>query len=251
MTDRPGYDSQPAFTLDSQALLFSSDRAGGQVDIFRYEIENGTTVNLTSTADTNEFSGQPHGNDGFSFVLQEGSPYQNVWVRDWDGGPLRRLLTSFVPVGYYAKGRTGVLFWGRYAYALFYEPAGVEVGPGAGETLFVIDQAGISIHPIPNSDLFSFVHKQSDWSLVVKSFDPSSRAIAPLVAISADNENYCWTPAGIMLTASGRQVLEFEPEIDADWQPLVELDAPGLNTGTRCAVSPDGRYLALVGERAE
>jgi len=102
VTDREGYDSQPAFTLDSAALLFSSDRAGGQVDIFRYDIGSGQIENLTNTPDTNEYSGQPWSADRFSFVLQEGNPYQNVWHRGWNGGELRRVLTSFIPVGYYA-----------------------------------------------------------------------------------------------------------------------------------------------------
>ncbi len=41
VTDREGYDNQPAFTLDSQSLMFSSDRAGEQTDLFRYRIADG------------------------------------------------------------------------------------------------------------------------------------------------------------------------------------------------------------------
>lgn len=249
VTDRDGYDSQPAFTLDGHALLFSSDRAGGQMDIFRYDIRTGLTENLTKTDDSNEFSPQPFGSEHFSFVLQEGSPYQNVWYRGWDGGDLRRVLTSFIPVGYYARNASGVLIWGRYAMSLFFEPAGAEVGPGAGESLYVLDRAGISIHAIPGGDSFSFVHKQSDWNWVVKSFDPATGAIVPLVPISNGNEQYCWTPDGAMLTAEGTRILRFTPGIDEGWQPEAGLSAPGLNSGGRCAVSHDGRYLALVNNR--
>ena len=249
VTDREGYDNQPAFTLDSQSLLFSSDRAGENTDLFRYRIADGQVTNLTNTPEENEFSPQPYGDDRFSYVLQEGSPYQHVWHRAFEGGEAQRLLTSFVPVGYYTRNDTGVLFWGRYAYSLFFEPTGVDVGPGAGESLYVIDQAGRSIHAIPSSDDFSFVHKQSDWSWVIKRFDPDSKAMTPLVQISPDNEDYCWHPDGYMITAAGSELLMLKPGDDNGWQDLAALEAPGLNKGGRCAVSPDGLYLALVNLR--
>jgi len=249
VTDRAGYDNQPSFTSDSLALLFSSDREHGQTDIFRYRIADAELTNLTNTAEENEFSPQAWGEDRFSYVLQEGVPYQNVWQQPMAGGKRERILTSYVPVGYYAFNQQGVLFWGRYAYSLFWEPAGANVGPGNGESLFVINQAGRSLHAIPASGAFSFVHKQSDWTWVIKTFDPSNRAITPLVPISNSNEDYCWTPAGVMLTADGNKLLQFKPGTDQQWQARSELSAPGLAKGGRCAVSPDGRYLALVSVR--
>jgi hypothetical protein len=249
VTDRVGYDSQPAFTNDSKALLFSSDRVDGQTDVFRYQIAEGKLSNLTNTPTENEYSPQAWGADHFSYVLQEGVPYQHLWQRSWSGGEPQRVLTSYVPVGYYARSDKGVLFWGRYAYSLFWEAAGSQVGPGAGEGLYVIDQAGRSLHPIPASDSFSFVHKQSNWSWVIKRLDPATKAITPLVSIASSNEDYCWTPDGVMLTADGKKMLRFKPGVDEHWQPLTELSAAGLNIGGRCMVSPDGRYLALVNQR--
>ena len=249
VTDREGYDNQPSFTRDSQSLMFSSDRDGEQTDLFRYRIADGQLTNLTNTPDENEYSPQPYGEDRFSYVLQEGNPYQHVWHRAFEGDKAQRMLTSYVPVGYYAHNGKGVLFWGRYAYSLFFEPAGAEVGPGAGESLYVIDQAGRSIHAIPGSDDFSFVHKQSNWNWVIKHFDPESRAMTPLVPISSDNEDYCWHPDGYMITAEGTKLVKFTPGTDERWQDLAELTAPGLNRGGRCAVSPDGRLLALVNLR--
>jgi len=154
-----------------------------------------------------------------------------------------------VPVGYYAYNELGVLFWGRYAYSLFWEPAGINVGPGAGESLFVINQAGRSLHAIPASSSFSFVHKQSDGNWVIKTLEPATGAITPLVSISNSNEDYCWTPDGLMLTADGNKMLQFKPGIDKEWQLRSELSAPGMSKGGRCAVSPNGRYLAVVGSR--
>ena len=249
VTDREGYDNQPSFTPDGETLLFASNRTGEQIDLFRYRISDGQLTNLTNTPDENEFSPQPYGDDRFSYVLQEGNPYQNVWHRSFAGGEAQRLLTSYVPVGYYTRNDKGVLFWGRHAYSLFFEPVGAEVGPGAGESLYVTDQAGRSIHAIPGSDDFSFVHKQSNWNWVIKRFNPESKAMTPLVAISADNEDYCWHPEGFIITADGSKLAKYEPDEDDWWQDLADLEAPGFNKGGRCAVSADGRYLALVNLR--
>lgn len=246
VTDRDGYDNQPAFTLDGRALLFTSDRAGGQTDILRYDIATGSVANLTDTPGTNEYSGQPMGPDHFAFVLQEGSPYQNVWYRAWEGGEIHRMLTSYVPAGYYARNDAGVFFWGRYAYAVFFEPAGAEVGPANGESLFVHGQAGTSIHAIPGENRFSFVRKRSDWSWIISAFDPETGAVTPLAPISNANEHYCWAPDGTILTAAGRKILEFRPGVDRAWREVATLEAPGFAQGGRCAVSPDGRTLAVV-----
>ena len=249
VTDREGYDNQPSFTSDGKSLLFSSDRAGGQVDLFRFELASGKIANLTDTADENEFSAQDWRGEQLMYVLQEGVPYQHLWRRSWNGGERERALTSYVPVGYYARNDVGVLFWGRYTYALFFEPADAEVGPGAGETLRVIDQAGRSIHAIPGSNDFSFVHKQADWRWIIKRLDPATGAVTPIIPISNENEDYCWTPDGALLIADGRSLLRYRPGDEGTWQTVGGLEADGFGSGGRCAVSPDGRRLAVVSPR--
>lgn len=248
VTDREGYDNQPAFTTDAGALLFSSDRAGGATDVFRWELADGTLTNLTDTPDENEYSPQSWGPDHFMYVLQEGVPYQHLWIEPWSGGERERVLTSYVPAAYYARNDVGVLFWGRYTNSIFFEPAGAEVGAAAGESLFVLEDTGRSLHSIPGTEDFSFVHKQ-DWGWIIRRFDPATGAMAPLAPIPPTNEDYCWTPDGFMLTAAGSTLVRFRPGQDTQWELEAELRAEGFEVGGRCAVSPDGRYLAIVGVR--
>lgn len=246
ISDRDGYDNQPSFTIDGDTILYSSDRNGGQTDIFMYDINTGQTSNLTNTPDKNEYSAQPRSKKRFNYILQEGVPYQNLWHTTYEKGPSKRVLTSFVPAAYYAINEKGVLFWGRYAFSLFFEPAGVDVGPAIGESLFVMDKAGRSIHAIPDSTLFSVVHKQMNGNWVVKSFDPDTKAMTPMVSIGADNEDYCWTPEGKMLRADGSRLTTFDPVTKESWEKLTDLEAKGFVKGGRCSVSKDGRYLAIV-----
>jgi Tol biopolymer transport system component len=246
ISDRDGYDNQPSFTLDSSSVLFSSDRVGGQTDIFKYDIQTGQTHNLTDTPDKNEYSAQPRSHERFNYILQEGAPYQNLWHTSYEKGASERVLTSYVPAAYYAINEKGVLFWGRYAFSLFFEPAGVDVGPAIGESLFVMDKAGRSIHSIPNSTSFSVVHKQMNGNWVVKSFDPDTKAMTPMVSIGADNEDYCWTPEGKMLRANGSTLTTYNPKTEAGWETVTELVGGQFVKGGRCSVSSDGRYLAIV-----
>jgi hypothetical protein len=122
------------------------------------------------------------------------------------------------------------------------EPVDEEVGDG--ESLFVLDDVGRSLHPIPGTDSFSFLHKQ-DWDWWIRSFDPATGGIMPLAPISQTNEDYCWTPDGTMLTLDGSTLLRFRPGRSQSWETAVELGAEGFDNGGRCAVSPDGRYLAV------
>lgn len=248
VTDREGYDNQPAFTEDGQVLLFSSDRVGGTTDVFAYRIRDGSITNVTATANENEYSPQPWRNE-VMYVLQEGVPYQHVWVTSLAGGERTRVLTSYIPVGYYARNETGVLFWGRYAAMLFFEPTGAEIGYGNGESLFVLADVGRSLHAIPGTDDFSFVHKQRDSNMVIKRFSPGNGAITPIARIPSTNEDYCWTPEGILNTVDGATLLAFRPGEDESWQTVASLETVGFGAGSRCAVSPDGQYFAVVATR--
>src|SRR4051812_38049645 len=43
ITARAGYDNQPSFTPDGRSILFTSIRAGGQSDIYRYDLASKRT----------------------------------------------------------------------------------------------------------------------------------------------------------------------------------------------------------------
>src|SRR5262247_3662499 len=49
ISNSPGYDNQPSFLPDSTAVLFSSNRDGKQMDIYRYDIATKAVKQLTNT----------------------------------------------------------------------------------------------------------------------------------------------------------------------------------------------------------
>src|SRR5436305_12884434 len=48
MTKSPGYDNQPAFTPEGDAVLFTSVRGGKQTDIYRYDLATPETTPVTN-----------------------------------------------------------------------------------------------------------------------------------------------------------------------------------------------------------
>ncbi|MBY6226229.1 TolB family protein [Ferrimonas balearica] len=242
VTDAGGYNNQPAFTADSQGLLFSSDRAGGQMDIFHFDIAKTTLSNLTNTPEQSEFSPQPgqHG-DEITYVVEQGVPHQSVW-RQRLGQQPERAVNSYIPAGYYAQRYgQGTLLWARYGYHLYFEPWGEQ----ADERHFVSASVGRSLHPIPNSAEFSFLHKQVDGDWVIKGFHPDSGAIRPITAIDKASEDYSWDQQGRIWMGNGSELRRWDAE--GQWQSVADLSEHGVTTIGRLAVSPDGRYLAIVG----
>jgi hypothetical protein len=246
ISQRDGYDNQPSFTSDSESVLFTSDRDNAQMDIFRYELLTGNTVNLTNTRQQNEFSARPVSDAEFSYILQEGVPHMSLWKRSFNDTQSERVLNNYLPAAYYTIGDDGVLFWARYASALYFEPNGVDVGYGAGEQLFVLGNVGTSIHQIPKEHKYSFVHRQTNGLAMIKSYDSSDGAIRPIAIVPKENEEYCWGPNQTIYRIAGKTLMAMSVEKQGEWKEIAVIDAPKFINGGRCAVSPDGKMIAIV-----
>ena len=51
ITNSPGYDNQPFFTLDGDDILYASDDGFGQTDIFKYSLKSHSERRLTYSPD--------------------------------------------------------------------------------------------------------------------------------------------------------------------------------------------------------
>src|SRR5688500_15393910 len=70
ITNRAGYDNQPAFTADGKALLFTSRIDDAQTEIYRYYLRNRKTVRVTNTPES-EYSATPLADGGFAVIRVE------------------------------------------------------------------------------------------------------------------------------------------------------------------------------------
>lgn len=243
ITNNPGYDNQPFFTDDNEALLFVSNRDGKQTDVYEYKINSKKTVQLTSTS-YNEYSPKSFNNSAISFVSEGGEPAQSVWKLDRASGKRSWLLNSKEPVGYYsANAQTGdVLFWSRYGWSVQY------LNINKNESRFVSGNAIPSTPKrIPNSGNFSFVHRQANDEVWIKSFNPTTFSITPLARIDGSNYDYAWAPNGDILLVEQNRLFVFSPiNTDSKWQLTQDLRPLFNGRISRLAISGDGNKIALV-----
>jgi len=243
ITNRPGYDNQPSFLPDGRSILYTSVR-DSQADIYRFDIERRTNSAVTQTRES-EYSPTPLPNKvGFSVIRVEADSTQRLWAFDLDGTHPRLVLDSIKPVGYHAWGddHTLILF-------VLGTPATLQIADAAspdarGEVL--ARDIGRSLQRIPGRPAVSFLQRDSVAGPSLQEVDVHTRRVTPLVKTPLGAEFFAWTPDGMVLTAGGTKLYQWDPRRGGAWQEIADLASAGLTNITRLAVSAKGDRLALV-----
>jgi hypothetical protein len=242
LTNRPGYDNQPAWSVDGQQIYFTSVREGEQADIYRVPADGGAATRITTTSPESEYSATlMPGGGALSVIRVERDSTQRLWSVPLDGSPGRVILERIKPVGYHT--------WvGATTVALFVlgSPNTLQVATTtSGHADTVVTSIGRSLHTTRDGQV-SFVHKVSatEWWLTL--LDPATRQTKRLVRMPPRVEDYAWTPDGRVLAGEGSVLKLFDPRADAAWQAVADLSSMGMTSITRLAVSPGGRSIAVV-----
>lgn len=243
VTARPGYDNQPFFLRDGRSFLYTSVR-DSQADIYRYDARSKTSVQVTMTRES-EYSPTPLPNGkGFSVVRVELDSTQRLWAFNTDGSRPRLLLYSIKPVGYHA--------WANdHALVLFVlgSPPTLQIADArapASSGKIIAQDIGRSLQRIPGREAVSFVQRDSVAGASLQEFDLGSQRVTKLVRVPAGADFFVWTRQGIVLTASGTTLYQWDSERGGDWEPIADFASAGLTSLTRLAVSPKGDLLAIV-----
>ena len=241
-----GYDNQPSFSPDNNSVLYVSARDGKQTDIYQYLIGSKTTKQLTQTAESEYSPMMEKGKQTFTAVREGGEPYQSVHRYPYPSKGVKKLdsswaVKSHTPIGYYAFNHSGIAAgWARWANSIYI------FTPDSPSATFVVGHA-LPSKPLlmPNSDQFSFVHRQANDELWIKSLDPENRAITPLTPVLDNNIDYAWTPDNQIITGKGSQLYIWKKG-DDNWRPWVDLSGDKVYEISRLAVSSDFQYVAVV-----
>jgi hypothetical protein len=241
ITDRDGYDNQPAFEPGGTALLYTSARDAEQTDIYRYDLVAGVARRVTRTS-VSEFSPTPLPGGGFS-AIRESADGQLLWRYDGEGGAI---LPQVQPVGYHA--------WGdRERLVMFVlggggRPATLHLGNAAAGTAEVIaENPGRSLHKVPGQHALSFVRKitADDWWIEVLDLD--SMEFTRWVATLAGREDYAWTPDRALIMGDGSKL--YQARAGEDWAEIADLASTGVSGITRLAIDDGGTRIAIVANR--
>lgn len=259
ISNSPGYDNQPSFLPDSSAILFSSNRDGKQMDIYRYDIATKATRQLTRTADSEFSPTVTPDRKTFSVIRQAAADGTQLLVR-YDlatGAHYSVVFENVKPVGYHAWiDATNV--------AMFIlgsgqgQPATLQIGDTkTGTAEIAATGIGRSILIRPRTGTVSIIAAAPPR--MIREFDPRTKATTDLIAPFGNSQDAAWTPDGVLLMAADRTIAMWRPG-RTEWTPLAVLGGenppatgasqPAVRSVTRLAVSPDGKWLAFVAEPA-
>ena len=257
VTDKPAHDNQPSFTPDGRAILFSSQREGGQTDVYRYDLASAETARLTSTPESEYSPTVTPDGKFFSVVRVEADGTQRLWKFPLAGAaPPSLVMAGVKPVGYH-------LWLDARTLALFVLGAGgrphtlqvAVLGKRPGEVVELSTMAtniGRSFQHLPGRAAgFTFVHKLSPDDWVIKTVDLKTHRTSQLARTLPASEDYARLPDGSLLMARDSKLFRLDPARSQDWQEVADFAAARASCRiTRLAASPRADRLAFVAQPA-
>lgn len=249
LTKRTGYDNQPAFSPDSRTLYYTSNRGDGQTDIWRIDLATLRERRVTRTPESEYSAAVTPDRLGISVVRVERDSTQRLWRFPLGAGRPCLVLDQAKPVGYYAWANDSTV-----AMFILGRPATLHLANiDAGRVDTIARAIGRSLHRIPASERISFTDKSDSTTWWIRSLDPATRQVAPVAPLPPAVEDYVWTPRGELLTSDGKgAILAWQPQAAepnyAIWRTIGALDSAVAGKITRLAVSPNGRWIAIVAE---
>ena len=250
ITRRPGYDNQPSFTPDSRSILFTSIHDEGQADIYRYDLPTKRITRVTSTSESEYSPTVMPGGRRFSVIRVEQDSTQRLWSFRVDGSDPRLVLANVKPVGYQAwidANRVALFVLGDRAHP----NALVQSDLRDGRTDTLARDIGRSLVPLNGRRGFSFLQHRADstWGLsTVTTTGQEARPSIQLVdTLPRGAEFVTWIAPTVPLTGVGSELFAWNPARDT-WVEVADLSSAGLRHISRLAVSPDGKWLAIVAD---
>lgn len=242
LTERPGYDNQPAFTVDGSAFLWTSIR-DGQADIYRRSLRSSddeeAETRLTRTP-VSEFSPTPLEAGGMSVVRVEDDGRQRLWRYTTQGAPVDPILADVDSVGYHAW-----LDQNRVALFMLGTPTTLDVrNLRTRMDTTVASTIGQSLQSLPGRSAISFIQIDDDSTTAVHLLDGTSLTSRRLTATPGDQtgDYHAWTPDGTLLMGEGTSIYAWS-EGEEDWSTVASFDTLEVS---RLTVAPAGDRLIFV-----
>lgn len=242
ISNNEGYDNQPSF-MDNETILYAGTR-NAQTDIVKYDLKYGSKTWICFT-EGGEYSPLKIPNqNAVSAIRLDPDGKQRLYRYDLKNSTNTVLLDTLV-VGYHLWfDKNTIISSVLESGFLSLYSSDLETGQNKRITTHL----GRSLHHIPNSDLISFISKNTDGTSEIKSLNPKTGVIKYIAPTLSGVEDMCWLTDGSILMAKGDALFKLNPKNKLEWIEIVSLKSYGINNLSRLTVSPNGNKLAIVGE---
>lgn len=251
LTGDRGTNSQPSFTPDGGAIVFSAVRDTGRdarSDIYRIDLRTGAETRVTRTPE-NENSPTVTADGGYVAVrwvpatlFREYGP----WAYDSSGTPVRAILPGPDTTGYYVALPDGRWALTRPKHRAF------TIGLFDPKTGAIVDvDSGVPALParlIPGERALSWVVIDSVRGRhMLRRYDLADGRVTTLLGTVPGRTAHAWMPTGgMVLMAKGDVLYAKRPLRERAWTPVARFTDPGLRQATAYVVSPQGDRLIVV-----
>ncbi len=238
VTNRIGYDNQPAFTVDGRALLFTSIREDAQADIWRVTLTTDGAQRITQTVESEYSATLTPDRLAITVIRVERDSTQRLWRFPLDGSAPTVVLPSLKPVGYHVwvnEANLGAFILGAPNALVLADPRTERVDTLARDI-------GRALVRVPGRDAFTFVQLARDTSWI-NEVDVRTRTMRRVAPLPPGSEYHLWTPSGQLIVTAGSRLLIRGRD---RWDVLADFTASGIRGLSRITLSPTGDRVAFV-----
>ncbi|HEY4799753.1 MAG TPA: hypothetical protein VII99_11800 [Bacteroidia bacterium] len=241
ITNRKGYDNQPAFSPDGNYLLFSSQRDGSNsTDIYKYDLKTKTTTRFTNTS-TSEYSPTfMSGGKNISVVMVEKDSIQRVWSFPLKGGAPSCIMQNIKEIGYHCwinKDSIALNVLTKPAFTL-------QIADIHTQKAFVVaDSAGRCMR-MHDGDLW-FTTSAGHFHRL---YEYSPRSKTSYIKGIIESEDFCFYKNEVW-SCSGNTIISGYLNSKLGAIEIANLEKFGITKPSRVTLSPDGKKLAVVSNK--
>lgn len=237
ITNRNGYDNQPAFSPDGKYILYTSIRDEKQSDIYKYDIQSKQNTQFTSTT-TSEYSPtfMPDGKN-ISVVMVEPDSTQRLWKISVKSKKEKVLVKEVDSVGYYTwfSGK-------RIAVYILTEPHSLNLISEKYPMVKFVDDSIGRCFKYHNAFLL-YSKKMKDGRYVIKLFNLPGWHTSETKTI-IESEDFEVLSDKIIYGLDSKL---YEVKLHSQNKKMIaDLSSFGIIGITRIAMSPDGKKIAIV-----
>jgi hypothetical protein len=241
ITNRPGYDNQPSFSVDGKSIYYTSIREDKQADIYLYAVKSKKTKQLTKTIESEYSPVESPVNNCLSVVtvLKDSSQVVQL-LSPKSFTTINSSLTSSVDsVGYYhfLNADTVLYYKLTQPHSLRYH---VITTQSDG---FLCEHPCRTFKAI-NRTQFLFGIKDSAATAYYL-YDTQLQKAALFARSEKVNEDIWWHSKYGLLTSEGATILQYRSD-GKNWQVLFDLSKYGVKKITRFAFDPKDHHLVIV-----
>ncbi len=253
LTHDDGINSQPAFTPDGRAIVFSAARDTGSAarsDIYRIDLRTRREVRVTNTPENENSPTVNARGEYLAIRWQPATLFKEfgLWRYAADGTPMAGVLRGPDTTGYYTPLTHGDYALTRpkaksFTLGIFDATSGVIADVDSGIP-------ALPAQRIPGARALSYVRIDTLGAHhVIRRLDLETRKISNLGPTLVGRTAHVWVPGhGTILMAKGN-VLYLRTATDTTWRVAATFATPELRGATAYVVSPKGDKLVLTSPR--